>query len=221
MRTSQSVNNNIDVHPLKGLLMGKGAGSAQLKIRNVLRKMQLVQQAMEDLVDKQKASREAVGSECIELYLATNLRSDDTELYESVRHLPAAKLTYEHTKRPMALEWRARRSFAVAQGYTNTARIHAFNVEHDHYLAVYEFVNRETPDFYPVLAGYDILRVTLNNALKSLRKTAMDLSGVVADTHYPDNVQRMAGKISERIFNTLPAHQELAITLSQLYGELE
>lgn len=218
MATSQHVNNSLEERALKGLLMDKGAGGTQVKIRNVLRKMQLVQQAMEDLVAKQKASREDAGSECIELYLATNLRSDDKELYDNVKQLPAGKLSLEHTKRPMVLEWRARRDFALKNGYGNTARIHAFNVEHEHYLAVWNCVNADTPDFYSVLAGYDILRVTLNNALKSLRKTALDLSGVIADTHYPEHVQRSAGKISERIFNTLPAHKELASTLIQLYG---
>ncbi|QEY15991.1 hypothetical protein D0C16_08385 [Cellvibrio sp. KY-GH-1] len=219
MASSQHVNTQSADRPLKGLLMGKGAAGLSDKIRTVLRKMQLVQQAMKDLETQQRLSRETAGSECIELYLATNLRTqllnDDID---TVKHLSAAELSFEHTKRPMALEWRARREFALAYGYGNTARIHAFNPQHDHYCTVREYVSKQSPEYYEVLAGYDVVRVTLNNSVKSLRKTILDLNSVSEESRYPDDVAKEAEKLSRRLFKTLPGFQELTDVLNQLYA---
>lgn len=219
MASSQHVNIQSTDHPLKGLLMGKGEAGLSDKIRTVLRKMQVVQQAMKELETQQRLSRETAGSECIELYLATNLRTSILhDSLDSVKQLTASELSFEHTKRPMVLEWRARRDFALAYGYGNTARIHAFNPTHAHYSTVREYVNKHTPDFYEVLAGYDVVRVTLNNSVKSLRKTILDLSMVSEESRYPDDVAKEAEKLSRRLFKALPQCQELTDVLNQLYS---
>ncbi len=219
MASSQHVNNLVAADALKGLLMGKGAAGLSDKIRTVLRKMQLVQNAMKDLETQQRLSRETAGSECIELYLATNLRTKILNIeIDNVKQLPASELSFEHTKRPMVLEWRARRDFAVAHGYGNTARIHAFNPQHDHYSTVREYVNKQTPEYYEVLAGYDVVRVTLNNSVKSLRKTILDLNLVNEESRYPDDVAKEADKLSRRLFRALPDSQELTDVLNQLYS---
>lgn len=218
MGTHQMVNTEIAERSLKGLLMDKGAQGYEEKIHNVLRKMLMVQDAMEKLMMQQRASREAAGSECIELYLATSLRvSKGEEAAAGIRELPVSRLSYEHTKRPMVLEWRARREFALRHGHANTARISAFNPSHEHYRQVRNFVDRQTPQYYEVLAGYDVVRVTLNNTLKSLRKTILDLNNLVDETAYPDDVSKDAEKMSKRIFRQLPNSDELSTIFTQLY----
>lgn len=217
MTDSHFVNNDLVARPLKGLLMDKGGMGNELKIHNVLRKMQLIQEAMERLVSQQRASREAAQSECIELYLATNLRSQSQlqDDFAILKNLPTSNISYEHTRRPIGIEWRARRDFTLAYQYPNTARINAFNPNHKHYIHVREYVEKRTPSYYEVLAGYDAVRVTLNNSLKSLRKTILDLSN--DETRYPVDVVNHADKLSRRIFKQLPNSEALANVLHQLY----
>ncbi len=221
MSYSQHKNKASAVHPLKGLLMDKGVEGLHANIRAVLQRMYQVSSAMEDLMVKQRANREAAGSHCIELYVAVQMRSRDEALQEVLDALPPGVLPPNYNGKHMMLEWRARHQFSAAYGYGLSARIQAFKPGHEHSTAVYEFVHARTPEFFPVLAGCDILRLTLNNAMKSLRKTLLDLAEASQITRYPDEYQRDARKFAERIFTTLPQPQELNLTLGRLYADLD
>jgi len=226
MSYSQRKDNVSAVHTLKGLLMDKGAQGIHANIRTVLQRMLVVRNAMEDLMAKQRANREAVGSECIELYLAIQMRTKDEALQEVLDKLPADVLPKDakgnhYAGKHMMLEWRARQAFSREYGYGLSARVQAFRPGHKDRLKVFECISQNTPDFYSILAGYDVLRVTLNVAMKSLRKTLVDLSEVIQATHYPEDVQRDAKKFSHRLFTTLPQHQDLSQILEMLYSDYD
>jgi hypothetical protein len=217
--TSNMTKVNMEARSLKGLLMDKGREGLNEKIHDFLRKFELIQGAMASLVEQQRYSREQSGCDCLDLYLALNLKTGHDRLEaERIKTLSVSEIQLHHTKAAASLEWRARKSFAVEFGHPTTARVHAFNPSHDHYGQVREYVMRIVPDYYEVLAGYDAVRVSLNHALKNLRKTIFELSALTEDTVYPTEIEREAENMSKRIFKGLPESEAVAKVLNQLYN---
>lgn len=201
---------------LKGLLMDKGTEGLIEKIRVVLRKLQTIQEAMEELSNQQRISREAAGSECMDMYLAVNLRKEVVK-DESLKKISVGKLGLEHTRAPLILEWRARADFAQCYQLERSARVQPFNVDHAHYQAVMEYVNAKTPGYYATLEGYDAVRITLNNASKSLRKTAVDLSSTFQEVSYLRNNSKDAERFSKRIMKNISVSSQVSDVLQSLY----
>lgn len=204
---------------LKGLLMDKGRAGLDKKRNEFLRRIILVQDAMESLVDQQRYSRENSGCDCLTLYFARNLKTGrDRVEAEKLKLLSASEVQLNHTKGAATLEWRACKTFASFHGYAYLARINAFNPQHNHYLQVREFVDTNYSNYYEVLAGYDAVRVSLNYAIKSLRKTMFDLNALWEETQYPDEVEHEATIMSRRIFKALPESESVSSVLNQLYS---
>lgn len=204
---------------LKGLLMDKGQEGLNEKLHDFLRRFVLVQDAMESLVEQQRFSRENTGCDCLDLYLALNLKTGRDRLEaEKIKTLSVSEIQLNHAKSAATLEWRARKSFAGAFGYATTSRVHAFNPSHNHYAQVREYVMKTSPKYYEVLAAYDAVKVSLNYAIKNLRKTILDLTAITEDTVYPSEIAREAENTSRRIFKGLPESEHVAAILNQLYG---
>lgn len=212
-------NLNFAADPLKGLLMDKGAEGLADKIQNLLHKLSIVHTAMDELVKQQRLTRDEVGSEALDLYLATNLCK---ELVgdPAVKALSPGELTVDHTKGPLALEWRARLDFGNAIGSPRSARVYAFQKDHPHYDQLRAYVNEKTPSYYETLVGYDNVRVTLNSASRQLRKMILDLNSVYQDTGYIQasaiGTKASSGK-TRRILSGLQTGPELMTVLTGLY----
>jgi hypothetical protein len=182
--------------------------------------MVLVQAAMEALVEQQRCSRKSSGCDCLDLYLALNLKTGRDRLTAAkMKTASVFEIQLQHTKAPATLEWRARTAFAMMHAYPRSARIHAFDVAHIHAVQVREYVMTMNPDYYEILAGYDAVRISLNYAVRNLRKTMFDLTALLAETRYPEEVERRAENISRRIFKSLPESEAVASILNQLYGQ--
>jgi len=217
--TSNVMKEPLTERSLKGLLMDKGHTGLAEKLQDSLRKFSLVQAAMESLVQQQRFSRENSGCDCLDLYLALNLKTGRDRLEaEKIKLLSVSEIQLHHTKSVPALEWRARKSFANAYGYATTYRIHAFNPTHEHYTEVREYVSNTAPEYYEALAGYDAVRVSLNYAIKNLRKTLFDLTTLQEETRYPVDIAHQAENMSRRIFKGLPESEQIAKVLNQLYS---
>lgn len=204
---------------LKGLLMDKGKAGLETKFRQLQRKMELIQQAMSELVEHQRFSRENAGCDCLDLYLVLNLKTGRDRLaVEKIKQLSSEEILLNHSRGAVSLEWRARKGFAFTYGYPNTARITAFNPKTYQYEQVREYVAKTSPDYYPVMAGYDAVKISLNYAMKIVRKSLLDLHGVMQETAYPEDIEREAEMMSRRIFKGLPESEKVAHVLNQLYG---
>lgn len=218
MIDSQNTNLLMMDRSLKGLLMDKGGEGLEEKIQTLLRKIGLIQLAMESIVEQQRYSREQSNCDCLDMYLALNLRAGlGKQEAEYIKAQGVSVIQISQTRMAPVLEWRARKGFADEYGYASTRRIHAFNKMHPHYTQVREYVEKTCPGYYEKLAGYDAVRVTLNNSLKSIRKSVVDLTVLAEESGYPSDVVREAEKLSRRIFKSLPDSEAIAQVLNQLY----
>lgn len=218
MQNSQVTNMLMTDRSLKGLLMDKGGAGLAEKIQILLRKIELIQLAMESIVEQQRYSREESNCDCLDMYLALNLRTGlGKQEAEQIKTQGVSAIQISQTRMAPVLEWRARKGFADEYGYASTRRVHAFNKTHSHYVQVREYVEKTSPGYYETLAGYDAVRVTLNYSLKNLRKSFLDLSVLAEESGYPSAIEREAEKLSRRIFKSLPDSEAIAQVLNQLY----
>ncbi len=217
MFASSNRSNSINVtRSLKGLLMDKGAGSCETKLRNTTNKMYSVQSAMVELVALQKSSRELNQCECMDLYLATNLRREHAGRSRMVN---PSKLTPFQTKAAPVIEWRTRPEFAREFGYPLTARLFPFKSNHPHHIQVRDFVDKTAPNYYQVLSAYETARLSLNCALKSLRKIALDIHSVGEESEGIDNVfTNDSLKTSQRIIEQVDVNSDIREILTGLYA---
>ena len=218
MLTTSNDSNSVKAdRSLKGLLMDKGVGSCESKLRNVANKMSSVQAAMVELVAMQKESRVLNQVECMDLYLATNLKPEHAK---RSRMINVVTLTTEQTKAAPLVEWRTRTEFAKAYSYSLSARLFPFKTDHVHYKQVREFVDARNPKYYKVLCAYETARLSLNCALKSLRKIALDIQtvseeseGICESVFTNDTV-----KLSQRIMQQVDSSAAIPNILSGLYA---
>lgn len=204
-------------HSLKGLLMDKGGRGLELKIHTCLRNIELVQNAMETLVVQQRYSREESGCDCLDLYLARNLKIGGILDANAIREMSLRDIQLHYSKGAACLEWRARPSFAGIYGYRNTKRMYPFIRGNEHVAQVRKYVDRVSPRYYQVMAGYDAVKVSLNGSMRSLRKTLLDLHSISQETVYPRDIERDAENLSKRFFKQLPNSLAVAHVLNQLY----
>ena len=216
MQATNMTNSYLAADPLKGLLMDKGASGLENKIRNLLHKLAIVHESMDDLVALQKMSREEASSDSIDLYLATNIRKDLVGS-ELIKSLKPKDMTVYHTKAPLVLEWRSRVEFGQKIGCARSARVYAFQKDHEHSLSLKKFVTAKSPGYYETLVGYDILRVTLNNASRQLRKLILDLTSVYEETGYIGSDVKAGETKSKRILKGLNTQHALMEVLNGLY----
>lgn len=207
---------NMD-HSLKGLLMDKGGDGLELKIRTILRNIELMQSAMEALVVQQRHSREVSGCDCMDLYLAKNLKTVGNVSADAIREMSLRDIQLYHLKGAASLEWRTRPLFSTVYGYRNTSRIYPFVRGSKQVEQVREFVDQFEPEYYRVLASYDAVKVTLNSAMRSLRKTLLDLHGLSMDVNYPSEIMRDVESLSKRFFKQLPDSSAIAQALNKLF----
>jgi len=203
---------------LKGLLMDKGRDGLEEKLHQFLQSIVLVQGMMESLVEQQRVSCEAAGCDALVMYLAMNFKTGRNHLAaQKIKALDVLDIQLHHTKGAAVLEWRAVKSFAQENGLPGMTRIHAFNTEHEHFRMVREYVKRTSPNYYEVLAGFDVIRVSLNHAIRNLRRTLFELNTLLEESRYPNEIIRGAEKMSRRIFKGLPDSERVAQVLNQLY----
>ena len=203
---------------LKGLLMDKGRDGLEEKLHQFLQNIVLVQSAMESLVEQQRVSCEAAGCDALVMYLAMNYKTGRNQVTaQKIKALDMLAIQLHHTKGAAVLEWRAGKGFAQENGIAGMTRVHAFNTEHEHYQLVREYVNKTSPNYYEVIAGFDAIRVSLNHAIRNLRKTLFELNSLLEESRYPKEVFRGAEKMSRRIFKGLPQSERVARVLNQLY----
>lgn len=219
MGSSDIVNTEFMDRSLKGLLMDKGGRGLERKIRNLLQKIELIQTGMESLVEQQRLSREQSGCDCLDLYLALNLKPglSEAELLD-IKTYGARVVHFTQTRQPLTVEWRARNGFAREYGYAQSRRIHAFRVGSEHYPQVREYVTKRALGYYETLAGYDAVRITLNAALKSIRRDVVELTLLAQEIGYPDDIEREAESAAKKFFKRLPESEQIAQALNQLYG---
>lgn len=204
---------------LKGLLMDKGSRGLVEKLHGILQKIEAVQSAMESLVEQQRLSADAAGCDCALLYLALNLKTGrDRVEAEKIKSMGLAEILLNHTRSAAALEWRSGKVFSQAYQMTHLTRIHPFSAGHEHNQMVLDYVKKVAPDYYPVLAGYDGIRLSLNAAFKTLRKMLVELHELHRETFYGESIEREADAMGKRIFKTLPDSEYVAHILNQLYG---
>jgi hypothetical protein len=203
---------------LKGLLMDKGRDGLEEKLHRFLQNIVLIQGAMESLVEQQRMSSEAAGCDALVLYLAMNYKTSRNHLTaQKIKALDMLDIQLHHTKGAAVLEWRAGKGFAQVVGIAGMTRVHAFNTAHEHYQQVREYVEKTSPKYYEVLAGFDAIRASLNPAIRSLRKSLFELNTLLEEARYPKEVFRGAEKMSRRIFKGLPESERVAKVLNQLY----
>jgi hypothetical protein len=219
MGSSDIMNSKFMDRSLKGLLMDKGARGLERKIRNLLQEIELIQASMESLVEQQRLSREQSGCDCLDLYLALNLKPglSETEL-QDIKTYGARAVHFTQTRQPLTVEWRARRGFASEYGYAQSRRIHPFRLGSDYYTQVREYVTQRALGYYETLAGYDAVRITLNAALKSIRRDAVELTLLAQEVAYPQDIEREAEKAAKKFFKRLPESEQIAKALNQRYG---
>ncbi len=202
--------------PLKGLLRDKAVLDIEKHIRIIQRKMFCVQEAMEKLVESQRASAKAAGSDCMDLYLNTNKASD------APSDKMASELELADAKAGCVVEWRAKRSFAMRYELSPSCRLHPFDAEHKSHQLIFDYVNSTTPNYYKVLAAYETARLTLNHALKSLRKIALDMNKLKQESMgLPLGIfDKETAQLSRRIVRGLDDSEELTWILQGLYFEV-
>jgi hypothetical protein len=218
--TSNLVKLNDADRSLKGLLMDKGREGLEDKLQQFLQKIILVQGMMESLVEQQRISADAAGCDCLVLYLATNYKTGrNSATSKKIKTLDVLDVQLHHTKGAAVLEWRAGKSFGLENGLAGMmSRVHAFNSEHEHYVWVREYVKKTSPNYYEVLVGFDVIKVSLNHAIRNLRRTLIELNALLDESRYPQEVFRGAEKMSRRIFKGLPDSERVAQVLNQLYA---
>lgn len=202
--------------PLKGLLRDKAVLDIEKHIRIIQRKMFCVQEAMEKLVEDQRASAKAAGSDCMDMYLNTNKASD------APAKTIASELEFNDVKAGCVVEWRAKRSFALRYELSPSCRLHPFDAQHKSHQLIFDYVNSTTPSYYKVLAAYETARLTLNYALKTLRKIAWDMNKLKQEsTGLPLGIfDKETAQLSRRIVNGLDVTEELTWILQGLYFEV-
>lgn len=206
---------------LKGLLRDKGVADAERHIRIVQRKIICVQDAMALLVDDQRASAKAAGCDCMDLYLATDHRAGKVSVDNRGREA-IPELVIEELKSSFVLEWRAKSIFAMNNNLSRTGRLHPFDASHPTYKLVSDYVTKTSPSYYKVLAAYESARLTLNYALKALRKTAMDLHRirVEAEGLPMELFTKDTAKLSRNLIGATDKSGELTWILQGLYFEM-
>lgn len=202
--------------PLKGLLRDKGVLDIEKHIRIIQRKMFCVQDAMEKLVEHQRASAKAAGSDCMDLYLNTNKASD------APAKTIASELQFNDIKAGCVIEWRAKHAFALRYELSPSCRLHPFDATHESHQLIYDYVQATTPSYYKVLAAYETSRLTLNYALKALRKIASDMHKIKQESQdLPYGIfDKETALLSRRIVNSLNVTEELTWILQGLYFEV-
>lgn len=218
---STHVNTPMVDDALKGLLRDKGVTDAERHIRIVQRKIICVQDAMIRLVESQRASAKAAGCDCMDLYLATNHKTDKISIDYRGREA-ITELVADELKSSYVLEWRAKSSFAKSKKLSATGRLHPFDASHPTHRLVADYVNSATPSYYRVLAAYESARLTLNYALKALRKIAMDLHRIRVDAEgLPVGLfTKETANLSRNFIGAIDSSGELAWILQGLYFEM-
>lgn len=218
---STHVNTSIVDDALKGLLRDKGVADAERHIRIIQRKIICVQNAMVRLVEDQRASASTAGCDCMDLYLAAEHRAGKISVDKRSREA-YAELAFAELKSSLVLEWRAKTNFAVSNNLPRTGRLHPFDANHPTYNLVSEYVSRVSPSYYKVLAAYESARLTLNYALKALRKAAMDLHRirVEAEGLPVELFTKDTAKLSRNLIGATDKTGELSWILQGLYFEM-
>lgn len=217
---SNNMNTGYAVDPLKGLLRDKGVANAEHNIRVVQRKIITLNTAMKSLVASQRESAKIAGCECIDMYLATTERREkltvDYSGREAMDHLTLAGL-----KSSCVLEWRAKKVFAATYRLSNTGRVHPFDADHKTYAMVQDFLERQAPGYYKVLAAYETVRNTLNYTMKAYRKVAMDLHRVRVEAEGlpPKLFDKETVTLSRKLLIDIGGTGELAQILAGIYGD--
>jgi hypothetical protein len=218
---SSDANTTTVADPLKGLLRDKGVLDAERHIRIIQRKILCVQEAMARLVDDQRASTKAVGCDCMDLYLATDHRVNNIRVDHRGREA-LSELVIEELKSSCVLEWRAKNSFASRHQLSRTGRLQPFDKSHPTHALVYAHVSQMSPGYYTILAAYETARLTLNHALKALRKMAMDLHRVRVEAEgLPIELfTKDTAKLSRQFIASMDKAGELTWILQGLYFEI-
>ena len=216
-QVSETVNRGEVDDPLKGLLRDKGEAAVERDIRIVQRKMTCVQEAMVKLVEEQRASAKAAGSECMDLYLATYQIVDGTG-----PRTDKAGIVFDEMKMASALEWRARHVFARQFGMGKACRLHPFDAEHKTHQLVFDYVMKTSPNYYKVLAAHETARLTLNYALKALFKIALDIRKIQTEAaHLPRGMfDKATARLSGKLIAGVDKTGELEWILQGLYFEM-
>ena len=219
-QSTLSPNRRLADDPLKGLLRDKGAVDAERHIQIIQRKMTRVQQAMVRLVDAQRASAKTARCDCMDLYLATNKTAEIVQMDKT--HKMAEALIFKDVKAPCVLEWRAKNSFAQKHHLHSSCRLHPFDAQHKTHVLVRDYVQQSSPGFYKVLAAYETARLTLNFSLKALRKIALDLHKLRAETEglAIDSFDKDTARLSRKLISDIDNSGELTWILQGLYFEM-
>lgn len=217
---SDDANSYYAADSLKGLLRDKGVADAEKCIHIVQRKLIALNVAMEELVLSQRTSAKNAGCECVDMYLATTERREkltvDYSGREAIDHL-----ALEGLKSSCVLEWRAKKVFAATYGLSNTGRVHPFDAGHKTYVMVQEFLSKQAPGYYKVLAAYETVRNTLNYTMKAYRKVAMDLHRVRVEAEgLPSQLfDKETLTLSRKLVTDIDGTGELAHILAGIYGD--
>lgn len=217
---SDDANPSYAAHSLKGLLRDKGVADAEKSIRIVQRKIIALNDAMEALVASQRQSAKIARCECVDMYLATTERREKLTVDYTGREA-FDHLAHEGLKSSCVLEWRAKKPFADTYGLSKTGRVHPFDADHRTFPMVQEFLAKQAPGYYKVLAAYETVRNTLNYTMKAYRKVAMDLHRVrvEADGLPPHLFDKQTVNLSRKLVNDIDSTGELAQILAGIYGE--
>lgn len=206
--------------PLKGLLMDKGTAESARHIHNIQRKMTCVQEAMMRLVESQRASAKAAGCDCMDLYLATNKVNDNPRRETAIN---AGALLLEDMKAACVLEWRAKQMFARQFLLNPSSRLHPFDAEHETHPLIFNYLMQISPSYYKVLAAYETARLSLNFALKALRKIALDMQKLKSESEGLTHglFDKRTSRLSEKLIADIDSTGDLAWILQGLYFDMQ
>lgn len=218
---SMNVNTSLVDDALKGLLRDKGILDAERDIRIVQRKILCIHNSMIQLVNDQRESARAAGCECMDLYLATNHKTDKLNVnYDGRAAIP--ELVIDELKSSFVIEWRAKNGFALTNKLGRTGRVYPFDAGHSTHKLIFDYVNKTSPSYYKVLAAYETARLTLNYALKAMRKIALDVhrNRVEAEGLPMDLFTKETAKLSRAIIASTDKSGQLEWILQGLYFEM-
>lgn len=203
--------------PLKGLLMDKGREAVEEKLSIILHKYDLVVDAMANLVELQRASREAAGVDCADLYLQMYLKPEFAK-NPAYRGNPRAVPPSE-TRGAPGLEWRAIIGLARKTGCAYGLKLKPFVGPKEHVDMVRDYVMDLNPDYYNVMIAQETVRQTLNVTAKTLRKMMYELGVLLEEGEgLPQHLFESQASLSRRLLSEVDESGEVARLLQDWYA---
>lgn len=203
------------VHPLKGLLMDKGADGLNQMFQQTQQRLIDVQISMKELLACHSAVRDELGVNCLNLILVRKLNPG----VHSDENNPIELLTYEEQWCAQFMEWRGTAEWATTFGYNSRIgiRVFPFELKSVHTRQVKEFIFKRNKNYYEALLAIESMRVTLNAGARMLRKQMTELASVRDEKMGLHDFELPAvNRYAQRLIKTLRHPSGLEVAMNAL-----